>query len=162
MAETSYVGDLLLFHRYHRFCSISKHKSPLAYTLGWNILLMNFTCGACVSSHNLKSVATACVNNSPALVGYDSSNCKMSLNVCHYKFSTPSSKGVSCGPNITAFQSKTLSGQGLPLTPSGASSFSRLKSLISRFLAGVDIAGLVKRTRRLDFDWSGTSSQIKT
>jgi hypothetical protein len=69
MAATSYVG-------LHRFCNISKHNSPVPYTFGWNISLMNFTPGG--------------------LFGYASSKCMTSLNV-------PSSKGVSAGPIITAF-----------------------------------------------------------
>ena len=69
IAATSYVG-------LHRFCNISKHSSPLAYTFGWNIVLINLTPGG--------------------LLGYCSSNCITRRNV-------PSSKGVSAGPMITAF-----------------------------------------------------------
>ena len=61
IAATSYVGD-------HRFCKISKHSSPFAYTLGWNIRERNLTVGG--------------------LFGYDSSKVSISLNV-------PSSNGVS-------------------------------------------------------------------
>ena len=61
IAATSYVGD-------HRFWRMSKHSSPLAYTLGWNIRDKNLTVGG--------------------LLGYDSSNVSRSLNV-------PSSNGVS-------------------------------------------------------------------
>lgn len=68
-AATSYVG-------LHLFCKMSKHNSPVAYTLGWNIWLMNLTCGG--------------------LLGYCSSNCMTSRNV-------PSSNGVSAGPMMTAF-----------------------------------------------------------
>lgn len=68
-AATSYVG-------LHRFCRMSKHNSPVAYTLGWNIWLMNLTAGG--------------------LLGYCSSKCITRRNV-------PSSKGVSAGPIITAF-----------------------------------------------------------
>lgn len=71
-AATSYVG-------LHLFCRISKHSSPVAYTLGWNIWLMNLTAGG--------------------LFGYCSSNCITRRNV-------PSSKGVSAGPIITAFLGK--------------------------------------------------------
>lgn len=67
MAATSYVG-------LHRFCRISRHNSPFAYTLGWNILLKNLTVGG--------------------LFGYDSSNVSKSLNV-------PSSNGVSAGNGIS-------------------------------------------------------------
>lgn len=69
MAATSYVG-------LQRFCKMSRHSSPVAYTFGWNIVLMNFTPGG--------------------FWGYCSSKCITSLNV-------PSSKGVSDGPMITAF-----------------------------------------------------------
>lgn len=68
-AATSYVG-------LHLFCRMSRHSSPVAYTLGWNIWLINFTCGG--------------------LLGYCSSNCITRRNV-------PSSKGVSAGPIMTAF-----------------------------------------------------------
>lgn len=61
IAATSYVGD-------HRFCRMSRHSSPFAYTFGWNILDRNLTVGG--------------------LLGYDSSNVMTSLNV-------PSSNGVS-------------------------------------------------------------------
>ena len=53
----------------------------------------------------------------------------LSLNI----ISTPSSNAVSSGPKITAFQRRTLSGQGAPETPWGASWESRLKSLLSNF-----------------------------
>lgn len=88
MLETSYVGD-------HRFCKISRHNSPVAYTLGWNMVLKNLTAGG--------------------LLGYCSSNCNAKRNV-------PSSNGVSDGPIITAFQYITLSGTGDAETPPGASS----------------------------------------
>jgi hypothetical protein len=68
-AATSYVG-------LHLFCRISKHNSPVAYTFGWNMVLMNFTAGG--------------------LLGYCSSKCMTSRKV-------PSSKGVSAGPMMTAF-----------------------------------------------------------
>lgn len=42
-------------------------------------------------------------------------------------------------PKITAFQSIILLSVGAPLTPTGGSSWSRLKSRIRRRLAGVDI-----------------------
>lgn len=51
----------------------------------------------------------------------------------------PSSKGVSGGPNITAFHTMILSGFGLPEIPTGASDAKRLKSRISRLLAAVDM-----------------------
>jgi hypothetical protein len=54
---------------------------------------------------------------------------------------TPSSKGVSSGPKMTAFQIITLSGHGAPDTPSGGSVCSLLKSLINLRLAVVDILG---------------------
>ena len=38
MAATSYVG-------LHRFCKMSRHSSPLAYTFGWNIRDRNLTVG---------------------------------------------------------------------------------------------------------------------
>lgn len=41
IAATSYVGD-------HRFCKMSKQRSPFAYTLGWNIRVTNLTCGGFV------------------------------------------------------------------------------------------------------------------
>ena len=44
------------------------------------------------------------------LLGYSSVNSMVSLNV-------PSSNGVSCGPNITAFHSIMLLSLGAPLTP---------------------------------------------
>ena len=69
MAATSYVG-------LHLFCKISRQSSPVPYTLGWNIWLMNFTPGG--------------------LLGYCSSKCMTNLNV-------PSSNGVSTGPIMTAF-----------------------------------------------------------
>ena len=43
-------------------------------------------------------------------------------------------------PNMTAFQSMMLLSCGAPLMPAGGSCCSRLKSRISRFLAGVDIS----------------------
>lgn len=61
IAATSYVGD-------HRFCKMSKHNSPFAYTFGWNIFDTNLTVGG--------------------LFGYVSSNWRSNLNV-------PSSNGVS-------------------------------------------------------------------
>lgn len=86
-AATSYVG-------LHRFWRISRHNSPVAYTLGWNIWLMNLTEGG--------------------LLGYCSSKCMTSRNV-------PSSKGVSAGPMMTAFHVMTLSGTGDAETPAGGS-----------------------------------------
>src|SRR3954469_16805930 len=77
-AATSYVG-------LHLFCRMSKQSSPVAYTFGWNIWLMNLTAGG--------------------LFGYCSSKCITSRKV-------PSSKGVSAGPIITAF---LLRGQQLSL-----------------------------------------------
>jgi hypothetical protein len=68
-AATSYVGD-------HLFCKMSRHSSPVPYTFGWNMSLMNFTPGG--------------------LFGYASSKCMTRRNV-------PSSKGVSAGPMMTAF-----------------------------------------------------------
>jgi hypothetical protein len=73
-AATSYVG-------LHRFCRMSRQSSPVAYTFGWNIWLMNLTCGG--------------------LLGYCSSNCITRRNV-------PSSNGVSAGPIITAFLREVL------------------------------------------------------
>lgn len=73
MAATSYVG-------LHRFCNISKHSSPVLYTFGWNIWLMNLTPGG--------------------LFGYCSSKCMTSRKV-------PSSNGVSAGPMMTAFLYRT-------------------------------------------------------
>ena len=61
IAATSYVGD-------HRFCKMSRHNSPFAYTFGWNIFDTNLTVGG--------------------LFGYVSSNWRSNLNV-------PSSNGVS-------------------------------------------------------------------
>jgi len=66
------------------------------------------------------------------LLGYDSSKVRRSLKV-------PSSKGVSAGPNITAFQSIMLSGHGLPEMPPGGSVERRLKSRMRRRLQLVDI-----------------------
>src|SRR5271170_7933287 len=68
-AATSYVG-------LHLFCRMSKHSSPVAYTFGWNMVLMNLTAGG--------------------LLGYCSSKCMTSRKV-------PSSNGVSAGPMMTAF-----------------------------------------------------------
>ena len=65
------------------------------------------------------------------LLGYDSSNVMTSLNV-------PSSKGVSAGPKMTAFQIMRLSAHGAPEMPPGGSVDRRLKSRINRFLDGVD------------------------
>lgn len=79
----------------HLFCRMSKQIPPSAYTLGWNILDTNRTVGG--------------------LLGYSSVNSMVSLNV-------PSSKGVSCGPNITAFQIIILLSVGAPDTPVGGSS----------------------------------------
>ena len=59
-------------------------------------------------------------------------NSIVSLNV-------PSSKGVSAGPNMTAFQSKILLSVGAPETPAGGSSCNRLKSRINLRRADVDI-----------------------
>lgn len=56
----------------------------------------------------------------------------------------PSSNGVSWGPNITAFHTIMLFSPGAPLTPSGGSSWSLLKSLIKRRLAAVDILSFLK------------------
>jgi len=105
IAATSYVGD-------QRFWRMSRHNSPLAYTLGWNILLRNLTVGG--------------------LFGYDSSNVNSSLNV-------PSSNGVSAGPNMTAFHSIRLSLHGAPDMPCGGSAESFLKSRINLRLQGVDM-----------------------
>ena len=49
-----------------------------------------------------------------ALFGYSSVNSMVSLN-------TPSSKGVSAGPKITAFHNKMLLSVGAAITPAGAS-----------------------------------------
>lgn len=57
----------------------------------------------------------------------------------------PSSNGVSCGPNITAFQIMMLLSVGAPDTPVGGSSWSLLKSRIRRLRAGLDI--LLRHTR---------------
>lgn len=81
----------------HLFCKMSKQIPPSAYTLGWNMWLTNLTVGG--------------------LFGYSSVNSIVSLNV-------PSSKGVSCGPKITAFQIMMLLSVGAPLTPVGGSSCS--------------------------------------
>lgn len=116
IAATSYVGD-------HRFCSISRHSSPLLYTFGWNIRDRNFTLGG--------------------LLGYDSSKVSRSLNV-------PSSNGVSAGPKITAFHTIMLSGHGLPETPLGGSLERRLKSRIRRLLQFVDI-GSVSVAELIDY-----------
>lgn len=105
IAATSYVGD-------HRFCKISKHSSPFAYTLGWNIRERNLTVGG--------------------LFGYDSSNVSISLKV-------PSSNGVSPGPKMTAFHNMMLSGHGLPDIPPGGSPERRLKSRMRRRLQLVDM-----------------------
>jgi len=96
----------------HRFCRMSKQIPPSAYTFGWNIFDTKRTVGG--------------------LLGYSSVNSIVNLNV-------PSSKGVSCGPKITAFHIIILLSVGAPETPVGGSSWSLLKSLINRRLAGVDI-----------------------
>ncbi len=76
-------------------------------------------------------------------------------NASHYRFlctmslKVPSSKGVSWGPNITAFQTMMLFSPGAPLTPSGGSSWSRLKSRISRRRAAVDIVTFVNQDQSL-------------
>ena len=51
-------------------------------------------------------------------------------------------------PNMTAFQSMMLLSWGAPLIPAGGSCCSRLKSRISRFLAGVDISTAAAAARR--------------
>lgn len=81
----------------HLFCKMSKQMPPSAYTFGWNMWLTNLTVGG--------------------LFGYSSVNSIVSLKV-------PSSKGVSCGPKITAFQIMMLLSVGAPLTPVGGSSCS--------------------------------------
>jgi hypothetical protein len=103
-AATSYVG-------LQRFCRISRQSSPVAYTFGWNIWLINLTAGG--------------------LLGYCSSKCITKRKV-------PSSNGVSAGPIITAFlyqislwglwvftgsiyQVITLSATGEAETPAGGS-----------------------------------------
>jgi hypothetical protein len=48
-------------------------------------------------------------------------------------------------PKMTAFQSMMLLSCGAPLIPAGGSCCSRLKSRISRFLAGVDIPAAAAR-----------------
>lgn len=90
MAATSYVG-------LHLFCRISKHSSPLAYTLGWTILERNLTVGG--------------------LFGYDSSKVSTNRNV-------PSSKGVSAEESVWekrdhqhATQSKSKGSDRLYLIP---------------------------------------------
>jgi len=115
-AATSYVG-------LHLFWRISRQSSPDEYTFGWNIWLMNLTCGG--------------------LFGYCSSNCITRRNV-------PSSKGVSAGPMMTAFHVMTLSLTGEAETPAGGSVCMRLKSRIKRRRAAVDILGywLGNRTLR--------------
>lgn len=90
------------------------------------------------------------------LLGYSSVNSMVSLKV-------PSSNGVSCGPKMTAFHIIMLLSVGAPLTPVGGSSCNlkngpfrlgdtvladqsftnRLKSLIRRRLAGVDILNVL-------------------
>lgn len=57
------------------------------------------------------------------LLGYCSSNCKMSRKV-------PSSNGVSEGPIITAFHFMTLSGNGDAETPLGGSCCMRWEELV--------------------------------
>ena len=80
MDDTSYVG-------LHLFCKISRQIPPSAYTLGWNIFVLNLTVGG--------------------LLGYSSVNSKVSRKV-------PSSKGVSIGLraefsiNITIRQLETF------------------------------------------------------
>lgn len=81
----------------HRFCRMSRQMPPSAYTFGWNILETKRTVGG--------------------LFGYSSVNSIVSLNV-------PSSKGVSCGPKITAFHIMMLLSVGAPDTPVGGSSCS--------------------------------------
>lgn len=81
----------------HRFCNISKQMPPSAYTFGWNIFDTKRTVGG--------------------LLGYSSVNSMVNLNV-------PSSNGVSCGPNITAFHIMILLSVGAPETPVGGSSWS--------------------------------------
>lgn len=68
---------------------------PSAYTFGWNIFDTKRTVGG--------------------LFGYSSVNSMVSLKV-------PSSNGVSCGPNMTAFQIIILLSVGAPETPVGGSS----------------------------------------
>lgn len=96
----------------HLFCRMSRQIPPSAYTFGWNIFDTKRTVGG--------------------LFGYSSVNSIVSLKV-------PSSNGVSCGPNITAFQIMMLLSVGAPETPVGGSSWSLLKSRIRRLRAGVDI-----------------------
>lgn len=96
IAATSYVG-------LQRFCRISRQSSPVAYTFGWNIWLMNLTAGG--------------------LFGYCSSKCITRRNV-------PSSNGVSAGPIMTAFltSESALDHRKYP----GASGASPTKSLRCR------------------------------
>jgi hypothetical protein len=56
------------------------------------------------------------------------------------RLNVPPSQTVSLGPKMMAFHLRTLSVLGEALTPGGGSEFSFLKSLISLFLAGVDMA----------------------
>lgn len=85
----------------HLFCKISKQIPPSAYTFGWNIFDTNLTVGG--------------------LFGYSSVNSIVNLKV-------PSSKGVSCGPKITAFHIIMLLSVGAPDTPVGGSSWSLRKT----------------------------------
>jgi hypothetical protein len=76
------------------------------------------------------------------LLGYSSVNSIVSLKV-------PSSNGVSCGPKMTAFHIIMLLSVGAPLTPVGGSSCNRLKSLMRRRRAGVDILLQNKLNKKL-------------
>lgn len=108
----------------HLFCRMSRQIPPSAYTFGWNIFDTKRTVGG--------------------LFGYSSVNSIVSLKV-------PSSNGVSCGPNITAFQIMMLLSVGAPETPVGGSSWSLLKSRIRRLRAGVDI--LLRHTHTSSGPW---------
>lgn len=98
--------------------------------LGWNIFDKNFTRGGLFGYSSQNSIWK-----------YESYSFCLDLNVNCITMSlkVPSSKGVSWGPNITAFQTMILFSPGAPLTPSGGSSWSLLKSRIKRLLAAVDI-----------------------
>lgn len=73
------------------------------------------------------------------LLGYSSEKESVSLKV-------PPSQGVLSGPKITACHTRMFDSEGVAATPTGGSCFSRFMSLISLFLAGVDIPLLCRRS----------------
>ncbi|BAT00211.1 Os07g0166850 [Oryza sativa Japonica Group] len=103
----------------HWFCRISKQMLPSAYTI-W------------VEHPRNKP-------NSRRLVGIIF--CKLQGKLEHGN----SASMADTHPKMTAFQSMMLLSCGAPLIPAGGSCCSRLKSRISRFLAGVDIPAAAAR-----------------